>query len=92
MEININDIIKTLEMNKKVTNHIEQNNDGLIDYKCSTFINNNLLIKGEGFNKHDKKKNAMIVLIDPESGYIMGKSKLYEVHVTKRARRDILQS
>ena len=77
MQNNIQGLIKPVKKNGKVLTHQDTSKEGVTEYRCSTFIKKkNVLVKGEYENKHKDKRNAIIVLIDSDSGNIVGKSRL----------------
>ena len=71
----IEGLVKPLEKHGKVLTHRDTSKERVTQYWCSTFIKNkNILIKGEWDNKHQKKRNAMIILFDCGTGNIIGES------------------
>ena len=77
MQINIEGLVKPVEKNGKVITHRDTSFSGVSHYHCSTFIKKkNVLVKGEWNNGYGKKRNAMILLFDCESGNFIGKSNM----------------
>ena len=77
MQNNIEGIVKPVEKNGKVITHQDTSKEGVSEYRCSTFIKKkNFIVKGKCNNKHEDKRNAMILLFDSESGDIVGKSRV----------------
>ena len=77
MQSNINDLVKPVEKNGQVLTHQDTSYLGVNGYRCSTFIKNkNVLVKGEMWNQHKENRNAMILLLDGNTGKIIGKSRV----------------
>ena len=86
----IKGIVKPLEKNGKVFTHQDTSSRGVSQYHCSTFIKNqNILVKGEYDNKHVKRRNAMILLIDCDNGNIIGESSILKLAKQKVEERHL---
>ena len=74
---NIEGLVKPVEKNGKVLSYRDNSEEGVNEFGCSTFIKSkNILVKGEYRNKNWKKRKAMIVLFDCDSGNIIGESRV----------------
>lgn len=76
MEKNPQDLFKPVNINEKVFSYKDTTFGEEKEYDCSTYIEEkNILVKGERGNKNEDQRSAMIVLIDCESGGIIGGSR-----------------
>ena len=75
MQSNIGSFVKLVEKKGQVLTYQDTSFIKVTQYCCSTFINKNVLVKGEWGNNNSKNRNAMIVLFDCDTGQIIGESK-----------------
>ena len=73
--MNINDLVKRVKRNKKAFPYQDTFSDPAHEFFYSTFIKKkSVLVKGEWRNLHQNPRNALILLLDPDTRKAKGKS------------------
>ena len=84
MENGNKDLNESEKKKSQVLTHLDPTENGVSESLCSTFIKKkNVLVMGEFLNPYQSKRNAMIILVNSESGDIVGWSRMSKVSNSK---------